>query len=161
MFGIANFKMYIYIALAIALTVIIGSCIWYYNWSQGELQTLRANNLKLELALEQSESAIKALQTSIEQAYKKSTKLQNDFNSLRNEYNRVSKKLSKHDIGYLASKKPVLVEKAFNNGTMDIGRCFEIVTGSALTQEEKDAIKPSQLNSSCSDIANPNFEGEQ
>jgi hypothetical protein len=66
-------------------------------------------------------------------------------------------KLADHELSYLATNKPKLVERVINNGTDDVLRCFEILSGKELTEEEINATKRSQINSSCSDIANPNY----
>jgi len=36
-------------------------------------------------------------------------------------------------------------------------RCLEIVSGSPLTEEEINVTKKSKANTTCSDIANPNY----
>lgn len=51
-----------------------------------------------------------------------------------------------------------LLEKAVNNGTADSLRCFEILSGKPLTEEEKNARKPSQFNTICPDVANPLYK---
>ena len=66
-------------------------------------------------------------------------------------------KYEEHEIGALAQAKPALVEKIVDNATQDVLRCFEIESGSPLTQEEINATRPSEINTSCPDIANPNY----
>lgn len=65
--------------------------------------------------------------------------------------------LRSHDMGNLAEEKPNLIENRVNDATEDINRCMEIISGKPLTMEEIDADKPSEINSYCSDIANPNY----
>jgi hypothetical protein len=148
---------YFRIGIVIAIGLAIASCFWYYNWSQNKLQELRENNTKLTLAVEQNEATIRVLNESIVRSNEQINTVNTKFQDLRQEHDKLSKKFSKHDIGYLASKKPKLVQKIFNKGTADVGRCFELATGATLTDKELDATKPSQINGSCPDLANPNF----
>ena len=67
-------------------------------------------------------------------------------------------KLSEHEIGDLAQKKPKLIEKIIDKGTQDVLRCYEILTGSPLTDEEIAVTKKSKANTTCPDVANPNYE---
>ena len=75
---------------------------------------------------------------------------------INKKFNKQSKLLGSRDMGKLAISKPSPIKKIVNRGTVDIMRCFEIVSGKLLTEKEKNAEKPSQLNRSCPDIANPN-----
>ena len=59
----------------------------------------------------------------------------------------------------LAQSKPLAIQRIINEGTVDSLRCIEIASGAPLTQDEINAKKPSEINSSCPDIANPNFIG--
>ena len=58
--------------------------------------------------------------------------------------------------GVLAINKPRAIKRIITNGTKQHLRCFEIVSGSPLTEKEINAEKKSQQNSHCPDIANPN-----
>ena len=63
----------------------------------------------------------------------------------------------KRDIGNLAEQKPKLMQRAINRGTKNALRCMEIAMGSPLTEKEKNAVKKSQINPECPDVANPNY----
>jgi len=154
-------KFYIYLGLGILLLAAIGSAIWYYNWSQSEIKTLRENNAKLLMAVQENEKTIKSLRDSASRMQSVLTETNKKFQKTREENNRLKEILSRHDIGYLASRKPKLVEKIINKGTDDAGRCFEILSGSPLSQSELNATKPSQINKICSNIANPNYKKKQ
>ena len=51
----------------------------------------------------------------------------------------------------------MVIEKIINNATDNSQRCFEILTGSPLTEKEKNASKKSEINPECPSIANPNY----
>ena len=53
--------------------------------------------------------------------------------------------------------KTKVIEKIINNATDNSQRCFEILTGSPLTEKEKNATKKSEINPECPSIANPNY----
>jgi hypothetical protein len=143
---------------AVLLLSAIGGAVWYYKWSQKEIEVLRANNEKLELAVKLNEEAIDSLELDAKKAAKNYTTVNKQYQAARKENNALRIKLSKFDIAYLASKKPGLVEKILNKGTADAERCFEILSGSPLTEAEIAATKKSQSNSFCPAIANPNYE---
>ena len=71
----------------------------------------------------------KALYASKENIDEVNKKLQADKDKLSN-------RLSKHDIGNLAENKPGLVEKIINKASDSAVRCMEIASGSPLTEEE-------------------------
>ena len=77
---------------------------------------------------------------------------------LNSEKDNLAKKLGKHELDILAQNKPVLVQRVINRASGRVKRCFEILTGSPLTEQEKNASKPSEFNSECPSI-HPNYKG--
>ena len=144
--------------VAVLLLSAIGGAVWYYKWSQKEIEVLRENNVKLELAVEHSEAAVASLKTDAKDAAKNYIFVNTEYQAARKENNALRVKLSKHNVAYLASKKPGLVEKVLNTGTDDAERCFEIASGAPLTEAEIAATKKSQSNSFCPGLANPNYK---
>ena len=62
------------------------------------------------------------------------------------------------DFGQLAVAKPESIARAINLGTTRALRCIEIASGAPLTEEEKRANTPSEINKECPSIANPNYK---
>ncbi len=151
-------KIIIYLVVFTLLSAAIGGAYWYYHWSQAEIAVLRANNLKLDLAVKTQKNTIKVIKRDAELVGKSVINVSTEFEVARKENAKLRKKLADHDIGFLAANKPGLVQRIVNSGTADVGRCIEILSGAALTKKEKEATKPSQINSSCPDIANPQSE---
>lgn len=119
--------------------------------------TLNANVIKLGEAIETQKETLEAIQADNRL---KDTVLQDvldDFELERNRTAALEERLSEHDLGYLAANKPGLVENVINNAADNINRCFEIASGASLTQAEINATKPSQINTECPELANPNF----
>ena len=156
----ANIKLYIYGAIGLIGLAVVGAAYGYYSWSQSEIATLTANNSKLTTAVELQKDTITSLVADSIMVGEQVTKVSREFREARNENNVLRVKLSKHDLAFLAEKKPGLIQKIVTKGTRNVGRCFEILSGAPLTEKEKNATLKSQINSSCPDIANPSYEAK-
>ena len=147
----------------VVMGVVGGIGYWYYQDTQKKLAILHENNAKLEVAATIQTQAIESLEQDIKQAKEITKKTEQLFaasrvqvDELRDKFNKTSALLGKRDIGTLGQAKPKVIAKIVTRGTKNINRCFEIVSGSQLTEREVNAEKPSQFNSSCPTIANPN-----
>ena len=139
-----------------------GIVYWYYNDTQEKLAILHENNAKLETATKVQKQAIEDMEHQVELVSKIAKETSDQLAESRkkieevsNKFNKQSKLLGSRDIGKLAISKAKVIEKIIDKASLNILRCFEIVSGKPLTEKEKNAEKPSQLNSSCPDIANP------
>ena len=108
----------------------------YVKKLQKDNAILKVNQIKLETAvednnkvIEQQTADLKKIRSTLEVIDEKNRKLQEDKDKLSN-------RLSKHDIGNLAENKPGLVEKIINKASDSAVRCMEIASGSPLTEEE-------------------------
>lgn len=153
--GTTNAK--IYLAIGAVILTLIGSFYAYFKWSQGELATLRENNAKLETAVQIQEQTIKNLQADFRKQAEVLGEINEKFARSQEEARKLNDKLLKHDLGYLAEKKPGLVEDRINKASKDAARCFELLSGAIHTQEELAATKKSEINNECPSIANPNY----
>ena len=98
---------------------------------------------------------VKKAQVETRKLNKKFEDARKQVDSLEDKFNKTSKLLGKRDIGVLAINKPRAIKRILTSGTKKHLRCFEIVSGSPLTEKETNAEKKSQQNSHCPDIANP------
>jgi hypothetical protein len=156
----SQIKMYAMIAGGVLLLSLVGGTYFYVKHLQSENAILTANNLKLEQSVSLQKETIASMERDAAEVGKQIILVNKEFKKARRERNALRDVLAKHDIAYLAYKKPGLVENIINKGTDDVGRCFEILSGAPLTEQEKTATKPSQFNRSCPDIANPNYEAK-
>jgi uncharacterized coiled-coil protein SlyX len=147
----------------VVMGVVGGIAYWYYHDTQEKIAILHENNAKLEVATTIQKQAIESLEQDIIEAREIVKKTEQLFaaaraqvDDLRDKFNKTSALLGKRDIGTLGQAKPKVIAKVVTRGTKNINRCFEIISGSLLTEKEVNAEKPSQLNSSCPTIANPN-----
>jgi len=119
--------------------------------------TLASNNLQLEEAIKQQLAAIESLESDILLKDTVLVEVREKFNLSRDQVRDLQDRLGRHELGYLALNRPVLVEKIINDATREVARCYEIAAGAPLTDKEKLATKPSEINSECPELANPAY----
>ena len=132
----------------------------YYQYNQSIITAYAAENAKKEVVINETQIALAQLQKDnklLQEQFSETTK---KFKISQQRIDELENKLQRHDIGVKAAKKPGLVEKIIDKGSEQINRCFEIQSGSPLTQEELNATVPSKINGACWEIANPNFDYE-
>ena len=124
------------LALILILLASAGGGYWYVQKLQKDNAILKANQVKLETAvaesnqvIEQQSKDLKKIRSTLKEVEELNDRLQSDKDSL-------NKRLGKHDIGNLAENKPGLVEKIINKASDSAARCVEIASGSPLTEEE-------------------------
>lgn len=122
---------------------------WYYSNSQETIQILTENNAQLKTASQISEQTIASLQNDYEYASRELESLNADLSVTRERNRLLIEKLQEHELGYLASERPGLVENIINNASDKAARCFEILSGSSLTEAEKNARNANEFNSEC------------
>jgi len=147
--------------MLLILTVVLGAVgfgAWkYYQYTQEQIRIYAINAATAELAQQESEQALKAIHKDMESIREQFASVSADFEVAQSRVENLEEKLSKHDLGALAQAKPKLIEKIVDKGTKDVLRCYEILTGSPLTEEEINVTKKSKANTTCADVANPNY----
>lgn len=101
--------------LAIILVLGLGS---YYLWNEN--QTLKANNIKLEGAVQMQEEAISSLQNDFAKQTQALTSLQSKNNEIELEMNRYLDIFKRHNLTKLAAAKPGLIESRANKATKEV-----------------------------------------
>ena len=141
-----------------------GGGFMYVKNLKADLAVSEANNMKLEESVAEQKAVREQVQADFKKQQEISKKLQEVNSTLAKElkdteekFNKVNASGKKRDVGNLAIKKSKIIEKVINKGTANANRCFEIATGSPLTEKEKNATKKSQINPECPSIANPNY----
>ena len=156
----------LYVKLLLALIVMGGLAggVTYVYKLKADLATSEANNFKLEGSVEEQKAVIAQqaldidnIRTAMKEQAELAKRLNASIKDLRNKFNKVNASGEKRDIGNLAEQKPKLMQRAINRGTKHALRCMEIAMGSPLTEKEKNAVKKSQINPECPDIANPSY----
>jgi len=148
--------------MILILTVVIGAVgfgAWkYYQYTQEQIRIYAVNAATAELAQQEAEAAVESLKRDMVEIQQQFTVVSKKFEVAKGRVSALENKLSEHEIGDLAQKKPKLIEKIIDKGTQDVLRCYEILTGSPLTDEEIAVTKKSKANTTCPDVANPNYE---
>ena len=143
--------------ICIIITGILGGIgYWYYTDSQAKMAVMQQEIGIQKVAIEKQLEDVKKAQIETQKLNKKFEDARKQVDSLEDKFNKTSKLLGKRDIGVLAINKPRAIKRILTSGTKQHLRCFEIVSGSPLTEKETNAEKKSQQNSHCPDIANPN-----
>ena len=125
---------------------------------------LKANQIKLEEAVASQQEVIAQQKADFETIMAANKKLQDtrdilkaELENLDDKFNKINASGKKRDIGDLAVNRPSSVERVINRASDNALRCVEIAMGAPLTEEEINATKPSEINSECPSLANPNY----
>ena len=132
-----------------------------YSWVtklQSENKILQVNQEKLEGAVTSQEAVIANQQANAAKIQDANSKLREQHTALQEDRKNLANKLGRHELDILAQNNPGLVEKIINSASKNELRCYEIQTGSPLTEDEKAATKKSQTNRECPGLAYPNYK---
>jgi len=100
--------------LFIGIILVLGLGSWYL-WNEN--QTLTANNVKLEFAVEEQKAAFNAMKESYEKQGVSLQNLQRANARIEAEKDQYLEIFRKHNLDKLALVKPGLIETRVNNGT--------------------------------------------
>jgi septal ring factor EnvC (AmiA/AmiB activator) len=150
--------------VALIIVLVIAGGFWYVTGLRADLAVSQENARKMTEAVEKQQEAIAQMQAEqqkikeLNNELNTTIKLQNkDMENLKDRFT-TSANGEKRDFGKAAAKKPASLERAVNRGTVNALRCLEIASGSPLTEAEKNATKPSEINRECPSLANPNYK---
>ena len=148
---------------ALIIVLVIAGGLWYVSNLQADLAVAKLNAEKLEKGIEDQQAVIQAMEQDSkfqQEAYRQLNEelqaQQKAVQDLQSKFNQ-SANGDPRDFGFIASRKPKLIERLVNKGTKNAMRCLEILSGSPLTEKELAADTASKANSECPGIANPNY----
>ena len=125
---------------------------------------LKANQIKLEEAVSSQQQVIEQQKADFETIMAANKKLQDtrdilqqELKNLDDKFNKTNASGKKRDIGDLAVNRPESVERVINRASDNALRCVEVAMGAELTEKEINATKPSEINSECPSLVNPNY----
>jgi TolA-binding protein len=148
----------------ILVIVLIGAAgLWYVTGLRADLAVSRENARQMTEAVTRQQEAIAQMQQEQAQIRDLNNQLnttillQNrDVEDLRDRFQKDATG-QRRDFGGAAAARPEALERAVNRGTVNALRCLEIASGAPLTEAERAATKPSEINKECPSIANPNY----
>jgi DNA repair exonuclease SbcCD ATPase subunit len=150
--------------IALIIIVVIAGAGWWITGLRADLAIRENNERTLQESLKTQQEAIRQIQADQARIAQSNAELagvirmQNrDMDDLRNRFN-TNAKGEQRDFGATAAAKPQSAERAVNRGTVNAYRCLEIASGSPLTEAEKAAKTPQEINRECPSMANPNYK---
>ena len=135
--------------LLVVIMTMGGIGYWYYTDTQKTIAVLTENNARLEMAVATNEETIKTMAADFAAANEELRRVNSEFAAIRQQNNRLASKLADFDLGLLAANKPESIERAVNRGSANAGRCFELLSGADLTEDEKNAENGESFNKEC------------
>lgn len=106
--------------MLVIIAMLGGGAYWYFKWSQNELAVLRANNAKLEVAINEQAKTIDDLQAFQKKQIEDIRRLQDGLTASETYRKSLEDKFLKHDLERLAREKPKLIEDRMNAATAKI-----------------------------------------
>jgi|TARA_A100001011_G_scaffold342684_1_gene376397 chromosome segregation ATPase len=146
-------------AIAIMLITGIAGAGMYVMKLRADNATLKANQLKLETAIEDQSKLLEQQKQDFEAIMESNKKLNVLINTFKKDLQDLDKRFTKknRDIGKLAIDRTKAIERIVNNGGKNAARCIELASGAEHTPEELKATKKSEINPECPALANPNY----
>jgi septal ring factor EnvC (AmiA/AmiB activator) len=135
--------------LLVVIIVMGGIGYWYYTDTQARIAILQDNNAKLNIAVETNEAALDSLQADYATAQNEISSLNEAYASIRRQNQRLADKLQEIDLTAAAISNAESIERAVNRGTLNAGRCFELLSGADLNDKERNAENGIAFNKEC------------
>ena len=138
-------KLKVYLIMFAAFAAFAGVAYWYYQDTQAALRTYAENQGKLEGAIKQQSAANEALRSDMANMQKAFTTLSEEFEEARQQVKDVENLFKKGtdgrdmSVGERAIENPEYIEDVLNTGTTELFRCFEILTGAPLGDQDAQA----------------------
>lgn len=136
------YKLY---ALAFLLATAIGISYAGYSYISNLQQEAVASKIKVA-ELQKSLDIVNEQSTRIAEAQRK---LNEQLTATRQQNNLLEKKLEESRLKSASIAKPQAVERIINNASNKSLRCFELLSGSELTEKERKAKNANEFNSEC------------
>ena len=146
-------------AIAIMLITGIAGAGMYVMKLRADNATLKANQLKLETAVEEQNKVLEQQKADFEAIMESNKKLNSLVLTFKKDLDELDKRFNKkkRDVGKLAIERSKSVERVINKGSAEATRCVELASGAERTEAELKATKKSEINTMCPSLANPNF----
>ena len=140
-----------YLAMLGMVLAVIAS-LYYVSNLKAQLVIERENVKKLETAIELQKQVINQYRSDIARQQKINRDLQESAENQRKDIESLRKRFNLANLGKLSRVNPSEVENKINRGTMNAIRCFEIASGSPLTEREKNAKTANEFNPECTSL---------
>ena len=125
------------------LVVSLSGSVWYINYLQDQIATLKGNQLILETEIEQQNADIKKLLSDQQTLQTNINSLEKDKQESEREVNRLRETFARHDLDNLALQKPGLIQTRVNKGTKRVKDTLIALTDPNQFDEDEESINPS------------------
>lgn len=138
-------KLKVYLIMFAAFAAFAGVAYWYYQDTQKALRTYAENQGKLQNAVQVQEQANAALVKDIQNMQQAFNQLTTEFEKARKQVENVEKLFVEGtdgrdlSVGERAIEDPAYIQNVLNKGTTELFRCFEILTGAPVGDEDAQA----------------------
>jgi uncharacterized protein HemX len=121
--------------------------------------TLKANQIKLEQAVESQQQVIAQQKKDFDDIMQANKQLNVLVQGLKKDFDDLDKRFNKggRDLGKIAIERTEAIERVVNKASEKAARCIELASGAPHTEAELKATKKSEINTECPSIANPNY----
>ena len=116
------------VGIAILAVVGAGGAFYYVKKLQHDNQILKANQVQLETAITEQKAVIAEQKESYEKIIVANQELQKQKVELNTQKADLQKKLADHDLNFLATAKPKLIEREINKGSLQVMNELEDIT---------------------------------
>ena len=125
------------------LVVSLSGSVWYINYLQDQIATLKGNQLILETEIEQQNADIKKLLSDQQTLQTNINSLEKDKQESEREVNRLRETFARHDLDNLALQIPRLIQTRVNKGTKRVKDTLIALTDPNQFDEDEESINPS------------------
>jgi len=152
-----------YVIILVIILVIVGG-LWYVINLKANLATSEANNKLLQNSIKSQQELILSIQLDVADIQRINSELKELSEKQKEEVKNLNSRFNtaangeQRDFGALAAARPDAIQRAVNRGTVNVMRCFELITGAVHTEKELNAKTSSEINRECPSIANPNYK---
>jgi FtsZ-interacting cell division protein ZipA len=147
--------------VAIVATLLFGYM--SYNNIKNENLNLRTANIELSINNQTLKDAISTNEEVIRFLEKEATRVRENYErasqeiaETRKQNNALRNRIRNLNVGKIAIDNPTETEVLLNKSTSDSFRCFELLSGGELNENERKATNAKEFNSECPWLFNPN-----
>ena len=108
------------IGVGVLFFTICGLFYYYYTTTQSKLAEMAEIQGQLKMSIEVQNNSIKTMKDDFDRQSQSSEILGKRIIEIEKQTSGLAELLSRHDLGYLASQKPGLIENRVNRGTRDV-----------------------------------------
>lgn len=140
-----------YVAILGVVVAVIAS-VYYVSNLKAQLVVERENVKRLETAIEMQKQVIDQYKADVTKQQQINRDLQEASDKQRKDIENLRKRFNLANLDKLVNINPTEVENKINRGTINAIRCFEIASGSPLTEREKNAKTAKEFNPECASL---------